>query len=334
MIVDTHTQLWDAPEQLGPAVARQLRRRADSPWEQPDSSTTAFDAAMQTVDVAIILGFQSRMLEANVSPQQVARYVARHPAKHLGFAGLDPLDPGCFDALDQAVDLGLVGVVVSPAAAGFHPSHTRAFRLYERCVELGLPLVFDSAVNLATATKMEFAQPYLLDEIARTLPDLKLVIAQVGHPWFDQTLVMIGKHANVYASLSDVIGRPWQLYNVLASAHQLGVISRLLLGSHFPFSTPERVISTIYSVNSFSQGTHLPSVPREQLRSIVERDALASLGLTPPTGRAPARPAPAAPAAEPDPVSESPAAPAPSSSSAAPGTPSGPGAPAIEGGGA
>jgi hypothetical protein len=73
--------------------------------------------------------------------------------------------------------------------------------------------------------------------------------------------------------------RPWQLYNALLLAHQQGVMSQIVFGSGFPFCTPERAIVTLYSINTLIQGTHLPSVPREQLRSIVERDTLAVLGL-------------------------------------------------------
>ena len=42
---------------------------------------------------------------------------------------------------------------------------------------------------------------------------------------------------------------------------------------------PAKAIETLYSLNGFAQGTQMPSVPRAQLRSIVERDALSCLGI-------------------------------------------------------
>ncbi len=39
-------------------------------------------------------------------------------------------------------------------------------------------------------SKMEFGRPYLLDEVARTFPKLRLVIAQMGQPWVDETLCL------------------------------------------------------------------------------------------------------------------------------------------------
>jgi len=156
--------------------------------------------------------------------------------------------------------------------------------LYERCQQNGMPVFIHPDTHLGPTTRLEFAQPYLFDEVAREFPGLPLVFAQVGHPWADQTLTLIGKHPRVYADLSDLICRPWQLYNVLLLAYQQNVCDHLLLGSDFPFRTAEQAIITIYSVNSLTHGTNLPTVPREQLRLIVERDALTCLGLKLPPG--------------------------------------------------
>ena len=108
---------------------------------------------------------------------------------------------------------------------------------------------------------------------------MPIVIGQIGFPWIDETLVMIGQHANVFADISGVASRPWQLYNALLSAASLGVMDKLLFGSGFPFETPAKAIEAMYSVNSYSHGTQMPSVPRSLIRSIVERDSLACLGI-------------------------------------------------------
>ncbi len=279
MIVDLHTHLWDAPEQLGRGTPQRLNRQAGQPWERTDASTTAFDAAMEPVQHAVILGLESQYLGAAIPLEQLARYVQRKPGKYLGFAGIDPLAPQLTQKISRVRELGLSGVTICPAAAAFHPSHTRAMTLYEKCAELGLPVLVQSVTHLSGESHLEYAQPHLFDEVAREFPRLKLVIAQVGYPWTEQTLVLIGKHRNIYADLSYLAQRPWQLYNVLLSAHQQGVMDRLMLGSDFPFSSPQKAIATIYSVNTLTQGTMLPSVPREQLRSIVERDTLESLGI-------------------------------------------------------
>jgi predicted TIM-barrel fold metal-dependent hydrolase len=126
---------------------------------------------------------------------------------------------------------------------------------------------------------LEFGRPAAWDEVARTFPSLPIVIGEFGFPWIDETMVLLGKHARVYAEVSGVVSRPWQLFNALLSAASLGVMDRLLFGSGFPFEAPAKAIEQLYSVNTIAIGTQLPSVSRAAVRAIVERDALRILGI-------------------------------------------------------
>jgi len=279
MIVDTHTHLWQSLDQLGPQISAHLRERSADSWDQYDAGPQAHEAAMAPVDAAFVLGFRSAHLGARVPNELISEYVSTRPETLVGFAGIDPMTDDSLEELERLEELNLNGVVLSPAEQGCHPTHTRAMRLYERCQAKGLPVLIHQGMPLARDAMLEYAQPYLFDEVARSFPELKLLLADVGYPWTDQTLVLVGKHRNVYAELSGFVTRPWQLYNLLLQAHQLEVTDRLLLGSNFPHTIPQRAISAMYSLNQFTQGTGLTSVPREKLRAIVERDALQCLGL-------------------------------------------------------
>ena len=82
--------------------------------------------------------------------------------------------------------------------------------------------------------------------------------------------------------LADIAGltrRPWQAYNALVLAHQFNVMDKILFGSDFPYFTAAEAIESVYRLHEVTQGTNLPSVPRETLRSMVERDALGALGI-------------------------------------------------------
>ena len=282
MIVDLHTRVWESDAQLGEAVQEQMRRRRGHPWVWPDASTDAHDEAMTAAGCAVIHGFESKLLGAAIDPEKIAAWTRRHPTKYLGFVGIDPLAEDAPARLTHALDLGLVGLTLSPPAAGFHPADTRAMALYETCAARGVPVYFESLATAARQVKMEFSQPHLLDEVARAFPDLKIVISSVGQPWIDQGLALAGKHPTVYADLSGLVRTPWQLYNVLLLAHQQQTTSQILFASGFPFCCPADAMVTIYSINTLIQGTALPNVPREQLRGIVERDTLTCLGLKPP----------------------------------------------------
>ena len=49
-----------------------------------------------------------------------------------------------------------------------------------------------------------------------------LKIAHMGHPWMDDTIVLIRKQPHVYADVSALYYRPWQFYNALITAVEYG----------------------------------------------------------------------------------------------------------------
>ena len=279
MIIDLHTHVWANLDQLGPEVAARRRSRAAGNGTQLDASPTAHERTMGCVDGAVVLGFRADRLGARIPNEFIAEFAAKDPSRRVGVAGIDPMSDDVADELEAAISLGLVGVTVSPACQGFHPAHSDAMRVYERCAELALPVFVTVEEPLTAAAVLEFARPGTWDEVARSFPTLPLVIGQIGHPWIDEALVLVGKHEHVYADISGVATRPWQLYNALLNATSMGVMDKLLFGSGFPNDTPARAIESVYTVNAYSHGTQLPSIARPSLRAIVEKDSLACLGI-------------------------------------------------------
>ncbi|HVT79940.1 MAG TPA: amidohydrolase family protein, partial [Phycisphaerae bacterium] len=164
-------------------------------------------------------------------------------------------------------------------------SDTRAMKVYEKAAALRLPVIFYNGTHLSPKTKMEYARPFLLDEVARSFPNLKMVVGHLGYPWMDETLILLGKHQNVYSDLSGLLRRPWVAYDALTRAHQFQITDKLLFGSDFPFTTAGECIETMYTINQTAMGTNLPTIPREALRGIIERDVLALLEIKMPTAR-------------------------------------------------
>lgn len=242
------------------------------------------------VDKTLVFGFKSRHLNVEIPNAFVAAHVRRYPDKLIGVAGVDPtnLPEGLDDVRKAQAELGMAAITVAPAAQDFHPADSRAMQVYAEAAKLGMPVFVHQGIQLSAATKMDFARPVLLDEVAREFPELKLVISHLGFPWVDECVCLLGKHANVYADVSSLLSRPWHAYHALLSAFQYGVMDKLLFGSDFPYSTATAAIESLFRLNQLVIGTNLPTVPRPHLAGIVERDALAVLGLTPSPAPAPA----------------------------------------------
>jgi predicted TIM-barrel fold metal-dependent hydrolase len=292
MIVDCHTHIWQSPDQLGELElgdasrpgkkgAQRLSPNAKSQWRSvPAADPDHHWAESAVVDKAFVLGFKSKYLNAEIPNSYVAAYCNRFPQKLIGFAGIDPTENSALDELRAArVHLQLRGITLSPANQDFHPCDSRAMRLYAEAEKLSMPILVHPVGQYTEQSKLEFARPYLFDEVARSFPKLRIVLSQLGQPWMEETICLLGKHSNVFADISGLLSRPWQAYNALVAVHEAQVIEKVLFGSDFPYIPIADCIEALYSTNQLTQGTNLPVVPREALRGIVERDALNLLGL-------------------------------------------------------
>jgi predicted TIM-barrel fold metal-dependent hydrolase len=245
-----------------------------------DAETSEHLAAAETVDVCIVLAtLEGPSDEVN---KRLSQYVNKHKEKMAGFAVVEPdQDKISTSHLKSIPDkLGLKGVILYCSACGFHPTHSRAMRLYESLQELGLPVFFhNSGDSLVADAVLEYAQPFLLDEVAREFANLKIIIGNMGLPFVEQTLSMVGRHKNVYADLTIYPGRVWQTYNMVVAAYEQGVMDKLLFGSGFPSASAGQCIETLLGFNMLLADTNLPMVPRANIRNIIERDTLELLSI-------------------------------------------------------
>jgi len=232
-------------------------------------------AAAEPVDACIVLatsdgppGYGSglRRDESEEVNKGLAEYVNKHKEKMVGFAVVEPIqDKISVNNLKPIKDkLGLKGAV-----------------FYESAQELGLPVFFHNGEGaLGADAVLDYAQPYLLDEVAREFSALKIIIGNMGMPFVEQTLLMVAKHENVYADLTIKPSNVWQTYNTVVAAYERGVMDKLLFGSGFPLGKAGQCIETLLGFNMLLADTNLPTVPRGSIRNIIERDTLELLGIS------------------------------------------------------
>jgi predicted TIM-barrel fold metal-dependent hydrolase len=118
-----------------------------------------------------------------------------------------------------------------------------------------------------------------MDEVAIRFPELRIVMAHLGHPWQADTVTVIRKHPHVYADVSANFYRPWSFYSAMRIATEWNVLDKLLLGSDYPIATPAETIAGLRALNEIPRRSGLPEIPEAAIEAIITRDSLALLGL-------------------------------------------------------
>ena len=125
-------------------------------------------------------------------------------------------------------ELGLCGLKLGPIYQNIHPHDPRIYRVYGAAQELKIPILIHQGAAYPRNAPLEYAQPVLLERVALDFPDLKIVIAHLGHPWEAETIVLVRKQPNVFADISALFYRPWQFYNSMRLADEYGVLKSIL----------------------------------------------------------------------------------------------------------
>lgn len=279
MIVDVHTHVGEYPEHIGEAFAEQAR----AAWPEVTLGGTLEDhheRALADVDRAVVLAFDAPAAGFVVPNDYVAAYVARDPARLIGFGSVDPSSPGALDELERmSADLGLVGCKLGPIYQGVDPLGPEFLGVCAALERLGLPMLIHQGTTFARAGSLLQARPILLDAIALRFPELRIVIAHMGHPWFGECIAVVRRHPHVYADVSALVGRRWLLYQALLEAAEYRVAHKLLFGTDFPFFTARQTIDGLRSLAGHPFGPDLPGIDPDLIEGIIERPSLELLGI-------------------------------------------------------
>ena len=286
MIVDVHTHFFRPELDFGPSLRADMNRCGVDASAWGDVGERHLETT-RDADVAVVFGLQARATGWNIPNDAVATHVARAPERLLFFAAVDPTRIDCMTELERCHrDLGAVGVKLAPLYQGVHPRDPRCLEIYRYCVRHGLPVLFHAGTSFVGGTLLDYSRPVHFDAVAVDFPELRMVLAHLGHPWEGETIAVIRRHPHVFADLSALYYRPWQFYNSMRLLVEYRAEHKVLFGSDFPFTTTGNSLAGVRGVNAILAQSGLPAVPAEAIEGIIHRDALTLLGLPHPGRRA------------------------------------------------
>jgi hypothetical protein len=281
MITDIHTHAFRYPEHFTELAREQVKRaRAGVEVDLTVRYEEYMASATPELGQVVVFGGKARLSGIWVDDRYVIEYAAHDPDRFIPFLAVDPTQDGWQDELRVGrEELGMRGIKLMPMYAGFRPDDTLLDPLWEYAQKHALPVLLHTGTTFIAQAPLECTLPRHLDPVATRFPDVKIVMAHLGHPYEGECVVVIRKHPNVYADVSAIHYRPFQMYNSLMLVQEYGVWDKLLFGTDYPFTTVQASLDGIRGLNDMVAGSNLPRLDEEEIEQMFHRDSLSLLGL-------------------------------------------------------
>ena len=308
MIIDIHAHLWDEelPSKswwdtfvkisvsLSGRSEERIRSKTPGWWDKSgDMLVSDMDEA--GIDKTVLLPLDYALLvgcgeSTSLEKQHIimAEAVKRHPDRLILFAGIDPRRPDAVEFLERAVkEWKVKGLKIHPAM-GFYPNEPRCYLLYQKCLELGLPVLSHTGPELYPMMS-KYAMPVFFDEIANDFPELKLVMAHAGACYWEETALIASNKLNMYMDLSwwqaQYLGfSEAEFYGKLKALVSVAGTSRVLLGSDWPAMRQVRKLNHAAWTNVIKEASERAkqygiTFTQEEVDGIMGNNAAKILGL-------------------------------------------------------
>jgi len=168
----------------------------------------------------------------------IAAIVREHPGRLAAFAGVNPVEgKKAVEELERCVkELGFKGC----GEFGYMDLlDERCFPIYRKCIELDVPILIHTGFT-SPSCPLKYGSPVPLDEVAMLYPDLTIIAAHCGFPWFLELASVLARRPNVYVdvSLLGVPALPDMLRQQVIFAFLGMGVHRVLFGTDFPAVRP------------------------------------------------------------------------------------------------
>ena len=202
------------------------------------------------VDRSVILAEYAPHASATVTNEFVSEFSKGHeeliPFGCLDFSDKRPYEEQAKHAVEK---LGVKGFKLLPSYQYFYPDDHALFPFYEYVQSLGMSIMFHTGTSAFHGTRIKYADPLLLDEVADEFPDLNIIMEHGGRTfWYDRAAWLISKYRNMHIGIAGIATR--HLPKLFPRLEQYR--DRFIFGSDWPgvadiMGLIERVLALPYS---------------------------------------------------------------------------------------
>jgi len=192
-----------------------------------------------------------------IENDSIADLVKKFPQAFIGgFGSVDPWkgEWAIKEAERCVKELGLIGLKFQQAVQAFFPNDTRFYPLWEKCVELGIPVEFHTGVTGVGAglpggmgVHLKYTHPMYIDDVAADFPNLTIICCHASWPWQEEMLAVLQHKANVFNELSG--WSPKYFSDSLKREIAGRLQDKFMFGSDYPGFTHERLFRDWETLN-------------------------------------------------------------------------------------
>jgi predicted TIM-barrel fold metal-dependent hydrolase len=144
--------------------------------------------------------------------------------------------------LERIKALGLYGVKLHPDYQDFFVDDKAAFPVYEKCAELGLPVMFHAGLD-AISPETIHCTPQRAVKVLEAIPGLIAIFAHMGGNtlWQDVYDILAGQNCYLDTSYS----LSWENKELMRAIIAKHGAERILFGSDFPWDDPRNNIRDV-----------------------------------------------------------------------------------------
>ena len=235
-IIDTHAHIY--PDKIALKAAKSI----GDFYQIPMSLDGTLSGLLSQGEAAGITRFLVHSVAVTWERAQaindfLARSVAAHPDKLIGFGTLHPDHPELEHELDRLLSLGLRGVKLHPDFQHFCLDDEKAVQMFREIALRGMPALIHTGDH-----RYPYSEPARMARVLDQLPDLKVICAHLGgwSVWGDAWRVLAGRPGVwVDTSSSLYAMKPEDAAEVI---RRYGA-ERVFFGTDYPMWQPEEEIA-------------------------------------------------------------------------------------------
>jgi uncharacterized protein len=206
-VIDFHVHVSSVNHWL-PGTVEYLRKANPYYTEHFQNEITADEMIAilksNNVDRAVALSEYAPESSGEATNDYVAAICkGRNELIHFGSLCLYDSTPLIEQAKYAVEVLGVKGFKLLPSYQFFYPNDPMMYPVYGYIQSLGIPVMFHTGSSVFKGTRIKYADPLLLDDVATDFPDMNITMEHGGRPfWYDRAAWLITKYENLHIGIA------------------------------------------------------------------------------------------------------------------------------------